>query len=230
MLSSAETILSSRKLVTLHRLCVLLPYGLALLYLQLAVIFRQLVTGGIPACWRLADVVPVSKGLASLDVGDYRLISITLVLSKVFDKIVAVKLSNIWERNCMLPTSQFSYRRGQGTYDALLILSHSLHVALNRGMEGRLVQLSFSPAFDRVSHCGMLYKLRSIGVGGQFLFIVSEFFSASHFCLLLCVCGICCRRACLVVTPWAVFKSSMYLCLLRALLDFFSSFSLFLLF
>ena len=32
-------------------------------------------------------------------------------------------------------------------------------------MERRLVQLDFSAAFDRVGHCSLLYKLRSIGVG-----------------------------------------------------------------
>ena len=56
-------------------------------------------------------------------------------------------------------------------------LSHHLQVDLDRGMEGRLIQLDFSAAFDRVRHCGLLYKLRSIGVGGQFLSVVSEFFS-----------------------------------------------------
>ena len=49
------------------------------------------------ACWRFTVVVPVSvsniRGSASSDVGDYRLISITPVLSKVFEKIVAGKLS-----------------------------------------------------------------------------------------------------------------------------------------
>ena len=44
-------------------------------------------------------------------------------------------------------------------------------------MEGRLVQLEFSAAFDRVSHHGLLYKLRSIGVRGQFLSRVSQFLS-----------------------------------------------------
>ena len=44
-------------------------------------------------------------------------------------------------------------------------------------MEGRLVQLVFLVAFYTVSHCGVLYKLRSIGVGGQFLSIVLEFLS-----------------------------------------------------
>ena len=45
----------------------------------------------------MADVVPVPKGSASSDVGYYRPISTTPVLSKVFEKIVAGKLSIFFE-------------------------------------------------------------------------------------------------------------------------------------
>ena len=72
----------------------------------------------------------------------------------------------------MLPHFQFSYFRSLGTCDVLLKLSHRLQVAIVRVMKGRLVQLDFSAALDGISHCGLLYKLRSIGVGGQLLFIV----------------------------------------------------------
>ena len=44
--------------------------------------------------------------------------------------------------------------------------------ATTRKLRGRLVQLEFSAAFDRGS---LLYKLRSIGVEGQFSSIESEF-------------------------------------------------------
>ena len=127
--------------------------------------------------WKLTDVVPVPKGTLSSGVGDYRHISIILVLSKVFEKIIAGKLSHYFESNSLLLSSQFLYRRGLGTCDALLTVSHHLQAALDRGMEGRLVQLDFSAAFDRVSLRGLQYKLRSIDVGGQLLSIVSEFLS-----------------------------------------------------
>ena len=40
-----------------------------------------------------------------------------------------------------------------------------------------IVQLDFSAAFDRVSHSGLLFKLKSIGEGGSVLSICREFLS-----------------------------------------------------
>ena len=54
-------------------------------------------------------------------------------------------------------------------------MSHHLQVALDGIMKERLVRLHFSVAFGRVNHCGLVYKLRTIGVERQFLSIVSEF-------------------------------------------------------
>ena len=42
-------------------------------------------------------------------------------------------------------------------------------------MESYIVQLDFSAAFDRVSHSGLLFKLKTIGVGGSVLSICTEF-------------------------------------------------------
>ena len=44
-------------------------------------------------------------------------------------------------------------------------------------MESYIVQLDFTAAFDRVSHSGLLFKLKCIGVGGSVLSICKEFIS-----------------------------------------------------
>ena len=115
------------------------------------------------------------KESPSSDVGDYIFISITSFLSKVFEKIVAEKLSHICGKEQSISSFSVFVSWGLGTCDTLLTLS--LHVALDRGMDGRPVQLNFSLAINMVSHCGLLYKLRSMDFGGQFLTIVSEFLS-----------------------------------------------------
>ena len=73
-----------------------------------------------------------------------------------------------------LPTTQFAYRKGLGTCDALLGVSHTLQSALESGQEARIVQIDFSEAFDRVNDQGILYKLCSVGIGGSVISILTQ--------------------------------------------------------
>ena len=116
---------------------------------RLSVVFRQLLRlGSFPACWRQANVTPIPKGPSSSSVANYRPIYITPALSKVFERLVAVRLGRLMERCGVLPTTQFAYRKGLGTCDALLCVSHTLQSALESWQEARIVLIDFSAAFD----------------------------------------------------------------------------------
>ena len=120
-------------------------------------------------------VTPIPKGPPSSPVPNDQPISITSVLSKVLN-------SNTWHpttviRNGVIPTTQFAYRKGLGTYDALLCMSHTLQSALESEQEARIVQIDFSSAFDRVNHQGILYKLCYVFIGGSVLSILTQFIS-----------------------------------------------------
>ena len=104
-------------------------------------------------------------------------ISITSVLSKVFERLVSVRLGRCMESIGVLPTTQFAYQKGLGTCDALLCMSHTLHSALENDQEARIVQIDFSAAFDRVNHLGILYRLCFVGIGGSVLSILTQFLS-----------------------------------------------------
>ena len=56
-------------------------------------------------------------------------------------------------------------------------MAHTLQNALEMGQEARIVQIDFSPAFERVNHQGILFKLCSVGVGGSVLSVLTQFFS-----------------------------------------------------
>ena len=81
------------------------------------------------------------------------------------------------EHSGLLPTTQFAYRKGLGTCDALFCVSHTLQSALESGQEARIVQIDFSAAFDRVNHLGFIYKICSVGIGGSVLSILTQFLS-----------------------------------------------------
>ena len=146
--------------------------------LRLSIVFLWLVRlVSFPPCWRQECVTPIPKDPPSSSVANYLPISITSVLSKVFERLVLVHLGRFMERNGVLLTTQFAYRKGLGTCDALLCVSHTLQSALNSGQEDRIEQIDFCAAFDRVNHQGILYRLCSVGIGGAVLSIPSQFLS-----------------------------------------------------
>ena len=82
---------------------------------------------------RQANVTPIPKGPLSSSVANYRRISITSVLSKVFERLVSVRLRRFMEGSGVLPTTQLAYRKDLGTCDALLCMFHTLQSALESG-------------------------------------------------------------------------------------------------
>ena len=81
------------------------------------------------------------------------------------------------EQSGVLPTAQFAYRKGLGTCDAFLSVSHTLQRALESGKEARIAQIDFSAAFGRVSHLGILYTLCSVGILGSVMSMSTQFLS-----------------------------------------------------
>ena len=65
---------------------------------------------------------------------------------------MSVRLGIFLECRDVLPTTQFAYRKGLGTCDALLCVAHALQSALGMGQEARIVQIDFSASVDRVNH------------------------------------------------------------------------------
>ena len=152
---------------------------------KLAKIFRSLLSSeGFPRVWRSANIIPIPKGSScSQYLSDYRPISITPVLSKIYEKLLSKKLSKYVEDSNVLPDTQFGFRRGLGTADALLTLIHDLQSGLDSRSEARVISLDFSSAFDLVSHDALLFKLGSIGVGGRVLRIIYEFLTDRSQCV-----------------------------------------------
>ena len=114
---------------------------------------------------------------------DYRPISITPALSKIFERLVCNRLMKFVKGNHLLPDGQFVYRKGLGSCDALLSMITVFQDCLDKDSECVAVSLDFSAAFDRVNHKALLYKLQLIGIGGPFLKIIENFISSRVQCV-----------------------------------------------
>ena len=146
---------------------------------KFAKVLRILLRRGLfPECWREVNITSIPKGAPSSIVTEYRPISITPVLSKVYKKVLSCRMISHLIQEGVFPGCQFAYRSGRGTCDLLLTLDHVLQSFLDRAAEVRVVQLDFSAAFDRVNHSGLIYKLKSVGVGCPVLSVQEQFLSS----------------------------------------------------
>ena len=106
-----------------------------------SVVFLRLIhLTSFPACWRWANFTKILKSPPSSTVANYQLITITSVMFMVFEHLMSLCLGQVKESSGVLPTTQFAYRKGLGTCDALLWMSHELQSALESGQEARIMQ------------------------------------------------------------------------------------------
>ena len=94
---------------------------------------------------------------------DYRVINITPVIARAFEKSVY----NIHARDTVehhLSSTQFAYRTGKSCIDALLSMQHTVFSYLDdpKCKAVRLFAMDFSKAFDNVNHELLSYKVKDI--------------------------------------------------------------------
>ena len=83
---------------------------------RLSVVFRRLVRLVSFSAFRTqANVTPIPKGPPSFSVANYRPVSLTSALSKVFESLVSARLGRFIECSGLLPTTKFAYWKGLGT-------------------------------------------------------------------------------------------------------------------
>ena len=99
------------------------------------------------------------KGKKS-DVNNYRPISVLSPLSKVFESLIAVRMTNYFEDNNLLFNSQFGFRKGLSCELALNTFVTRVRNALKNKNYGLASFLDLSKAFDTINHIILLTKLK----------------------------------------------------------------------
>ena len=139
------------------------------------VIQKALEEGKFPKLWKAARVLPTHKKGKKSAVGNYRPISILPSFSKVFETILKNTLTGYLERNNILPDSQFGFRGGLSTQEALIAVEHDLKSAKRNKMSCGALLFDLSAAFDTIDLDILTEKLRIYGADESFLAIVASF-------------------------------------------------------
>ena len=136
---------------------------------RLSVVFRwRFRLGSFPACWRQANVTPISKGPPSSSVANCRPVSKPSVFSKVFERPVSVCHGRFWNAVvCFQPPSLLI---GNGWVPVMHCYACRIHCKVH----WRVVM--------RLGSCGLISVLHLIGS------IISEFCISSVLWVLEVLC------------------------------------------
>src|SRR6201990_502230 len=134
-------------------------------------------TSTFPSCWKRALIQPVPKKGDPFQPSNYRPISLTSVLSKVFESILNRKIWKHLNSSNLISDRQYGFRKERSTGDLLSLLSDSWSSALRGFGESFAVALDISKAIDRVWHKALISKLPSFEIYPSLCELLSDFLS-----------------------------------------------------
>lgn len=131
-------------------------------------IYNLSVTTGIfPDSLKTSKVIPIFKNSGSkLEMNNYRGVSIGNVFSKIFEKIVTMRLTTFLGDNGFFDKHQYGFLKGRSTSQALLQITNFITNALNNSEITLAIFLDVMKCFDCVPHDILLYKLSNAGIRG----------------------------------------------------------------
>jgi len=127
----------------------------------------SLKTGTVPSNLKIAKVIPIFKSGDTHNVDNYRPISLLCTFSKIFEKIVASRLTNYIDANNILNKFQFGFRKSHSTSHPMVHLMNKISDALNEKKFAITIFCDLQKAFDTCQHDILLKKLSKIGVNGM---------------------------------------------------------------
>ena len=116
------------------------------------------VTGSIPNEWKLASVVPVHKKDEKGSVENYRPISLTSLIMKVFERCIRKELLNSCEQ--LIDPRQHGFTNAKSCSTQMVPFTYDLTLTLNNKSKVDVIYFDFAKAFDSVSHDLILKKLK----------------------------------------------------------------------
>ena len=150
--------------------------GPLLLFIKLSSLFNSMLSHGfVPRQFRYGTIIPIIKdknGNAS-DVNNYRGITISPLISKIFERV----LKDLFSQFLGSSSYQFGFKGGSSTSHALYCLSETVNYYIDYGSRVFCSFLDASKAFDRLIHSGLFIKLIDRKLPKSFLDVLINWYN-----------------------------------------------------
>ncbi len=132
-------------------------------------------TGNIAEIFKTQSIVPIFKKGSKASAANYRPVSLTSHLIKVFERVIRKKVVLFIEGNDLLNPNQHGFRSGRNCLTQLLHHIDDIISDLCSDANADVLYLDFSKAFDKVDHEILLRKLWAYGIRGKLYHWIAAF-------------------------------------------------------
>lgn len=148
------------------------------LALPIATLWRtSLDKGDIASSFKEQCITPIYKKGSKADAVNYRPVSLTSHLIKLFERILRKRIVHHLETHGLLSPNQHGFRKGRNCLTQLLHHIDEIMNDLDCDANADVIYLDFSKAFDKVDHAILLKKLKSYGITGKLYTWLESFLS-----------------------------------------------------
>ena len=123
----------------------------------------------IPIDWKTANVRAIFKKGNRKDPANYRPVSLTSHISKIFERIVKEQINQHLEKFKLIYESQHGFVKGKSCLTNLLEFNDYVSKLVDEGSAIDIIYLDFQKAFDKVPHQRLARKLEAYGIEGNVL-------------------------------------------------------------
>jgi hypothetical protein len=142
----------------------------------LSIIFNDIFRSGtFPDAWKTAIILPTHKKDSKLKVDNYRPISLTPTMSKIFEKSLSEYILNFCAENNIMAKEQFGFTKGKSVESQMLTCLNDWTHIDHKGSAIHIIYLDLSKAFDCVNHNLLLAKCVALGFYPKLINILSSY-------------------------------------------------------
>ena len=120
----------------------------------------------VPTDWKCANISPIKKGSKN-KVDNYRPVSLTSQICKLFESIIRNSVVHYLETNALILYSQHGFTKGLFCLSSLLTFLDIVSSMTDSGNNVDVIFMDFAKAFDKVPHVHLGQKLESHGITGK---------------------------------------------------------------
>ena len=152
-----------------------IKYGERGIIKYLTKIFNKiLIHGKTPDEWGLSDVIIMFKKGDKHSIENYRPLSLSSTLAKIFTKVIANRLKNTLESQ--QPKEQAGFRRNFSTIDHLFTIDQMIQKCEEYNKKLYLTFIDYTKAFDSVKHESVYRALERQGVEKKYIQVIMEMY------------------------------------------------------